>query len=224
MTTTSLHPMRSLALAASVCAGITLAGCASENISDKPPMPIPMQQAAAYAQQKQVGINTSRQFAGLWQGAKQSMGDNLSNCAQLSSARHTDGTECFRAMHAEALADANRFAGLYASGLSPQQALSFARARQAAVTYFQLAERFASGCVANMRQCGSKQNETRTEMLAAKARVDKMLGATAMDQPGSASSYEANRVDSGLSDLGSTPNAVAPAAENPALQQRSPAQ
>lgn len=224
MTKKPIHPMRSLYLAAGVCAGLTLAGCASENISDKPPMPIPMQQANAYAQQKQVGINTSRQFAGLWEDAKQAISDNLSNCAQLSSARHTDGSECFRAMHAEALADANRFSGLYASGLSPQQAMSFARARQAAVTYFQLAERFADGCVANMQQCVSTRNETRSEMLAARARVDSMLGDTAMAQPGGASSYEANRVNKGLSDLGSTPNAVSPAAENPALQQRSPAQ
>ena len=221
---TRSNPMRSLALAASVCAGLALAGCASENLSDKPPMPISMQQASAFAQQKQVGINVSRQFAGMWQGAKQAISDHLTNCVQLSSARHTDGSECFSAMHAEALTDANRFSGLYANGLSPEQAMSFARARQAAVTYFQLVERFASGCVANLQQCGSPQNATRQQMLAAKARVDRLLGATAMDQPGSASAYEAGQVNSGLSGMSSTPNAVSPAAQMPSLEQRPVAQ
>jgi len=65
-------------------AATLLAGCATDQGTVAPPLPIPLASAQGYAQQKQQGINVTRQFVGLWANAKHSMQANFANCLAVS--------------------------------------------------------------------------------------------------------------------------------------------
>lgn len=197
-----------------------LAGCATDQGTVAPPLPIPMASAQGYAQQKQRGINVTRQFVGLWAHAKHGMQASFSNCLAVSNANNSSPNACWRQLKSQATGYANQFSGLYASGLQPDQQQHFAMARQSAVTYFQLLETYSKQCVDDLSGCMRKQDPTKIAIKDAKDRVNRLLSGTVTSgSAGAGVNFESSQVNSGLSGLRNGPSAVAPSAQIPALQQ-----
>ena len=196
-----------------------LAGCAANEGTVAPPMPIPMATAQGYAQQRQQGVNITRQFVGRWEAAKHHMQDSFENCLAVSNANGGGTTACWQQMDHQATGYANQFSGLYADGLQGAQQQHFAMARQSAVTYFQLLESYAKQCIRNVDACMSSGDATKMAITNAKKRVDDLLAGTVTDGSVGAQ-YESGQVNSNLSGLSSSPSAVAPTAQTPALQER----
>lgn len=196
-----------------------LAGCAANQGTIAPPMPIPMAAAQSYAQQKQQGINVTRQFVGLWENAKHHMQNSFTNCIEISNANGGSPTACWQGLHQQATGYANKFSGLYTDGLQGAQQQHFAMARQSAVTYFQLLETYSKQCIHDLNACMSPNDPTKSAITAAKKRVDGLLEGTITS--GSAGAiFENGQVNDNLSGLSNSPAAVAPSAQVPALQQR----
>lgn len=196
-----------------------LAGCAANEATMAPPMPISMAAAQGYAQQRQQGINVTRQFVDRWEDAKHHMQDSFENCLAISNANGGGTGACWEQMDHQATGYANNFSGLYATGLQGSQQQHFAMARQSAVTYFQLLESYAKQCIRNIRECLSSSNATKVSIADAKKRVDELLSSTVVSGSMGGQQYESNRVDNNLSGLSSSPSAIAPAAQTPALQE-----
>jgi hypothetical protein len=203
-----------------VLVSISMTGCAANQGTIAPPMPIPMTSAKKYAQQKQQGINVTRQFAGLWESAKHTMENSFSNCLAVSNADGGSTDNCWNQLKTQATGYANQFSGLYANGLQGAQQEHFAMARQSAVTYFQLLETYAKQCINNVRICLQANNPTKSAIADAKEHVNQLLAGTVV--AGSVGSvgnhYESGEVNNNLSGLSNSPSAIAPSAEVPALQ------
>jgi hypothetical protein len=196
-----------------------LAGCATDQGTVAPPLPIPLASAQGYALQKQQGINVTRQFVGLWAHAKHSMTANFSNCLAVSNANNSSPNACWRQLKSQATGYANQFSGLYASGLQPDQQQHFAMARQSAVTYFQLLETYSKQCVDDLSRCMRKKDPTKMAIKDARDRVNQLLsGTVSSGSAGAGVNYESSQVNGGLSGLRNSPSAVAPSAHVPALQ------
>ena len=209
---------RNAALASCMTAAL-LSGCAANQGTVAPPMPIPMASAQGYAQQKQQGVNVTRQFVGLWENAKHNMQDSFSNCLAVSNANNSSPNACWRQLRSQATGYENQFSGLYANGLEPVQQQHFAQARQSAVTYFQLLESYSKQCIDNLNDCMQKQDPTKIAIKDAKDRVNDLLsGTVTAGSVGAGTGFESNQVNSGLSGLQNSPSAVAPSAQEPALQ------
>ncbi|MBE7563097.1 hypothetical protein H7F10_09070 [Acidithiobacillus sp. HP-6] len=200
-------------------AATLLAGCATNQGTVAPPLPIPLASAQGYAQQKQQGINVTRQFVGLWANAKHSMQANFANCLAVSNANNSSPDACWRQLKSQATGYANQFSGLYASGLQPDQQQHFAMARQSAVTYFQLLETYSKQCIDDLSGCMRKQDPTKIAIKDAKDRVNQLLSGTVTSGSiGAGVNFESSQVNNGLSGLSNSPAAVAPSAQVPALQ------
>ncbi len=196
-----------------------LAGCAVNQGTIAPPMPIPMVAAQSYAQQRQQGINVTRQFVGLWENAKHHMKNSFTNCIEISNANGGSPRACWQGLNQQAIGYANQFSGLYADGLQGAQHQHFSMARQSAVTYFQLLETYSKQCIHDLNACMSPNDPTKSAMAAAKKRVDDLLAGTITT--GSAGAiFENGQVNDNLAGLSNSPTAVAPSAQVPSLQQR----
>ncbi len=205
-------------ISTAILGGSLLSGCAADEATIAPPMPIPLAEAQGYAQQKQKGVNVTRQFVGMWQSAKHHMANSLANCIDVSNANGGSTKSCWERLNQQASGYANQFSGVYASGLQPAQQQHFAMARQSAVTYFQLLQSYSKQCIENTAACISPNNPTKYAMKIAKARVNALLGGTKNASPDSA--FESGQINDNLSSLSNSPSAVAPSAQVPTLQQK----
>lgn len=196
-----------------------MAGCATDQGTVAPPLPIPLASAQGYALQKQEGVNVTRQFVGLWAHAKHNMQASFSNCLAVSNANNSSPNACWRQLKSQATGYANQFSGLYASGLQPDQQQHFAMARQSAVTYFQLLETYSKQCVDDLSGCMRKKDPTKMAIKDAKDRVNQLLsGTVTAGSVGAGVNFESSQMNGGLSGLRNSPSAVAPSAQVPALQ------
>lgn len=218
-----MKPLTKSSLTGLMSAGILVAllsGCATDQGTVAPPLPIPLASAQGYADQQQQGINVTRQFVGLWEHAKHGMQNSFSNCIAVSNANNGSPNVCWRQLKSQSTAYANKFSGLYANGLLPDQQQHFAMARQSAVTYFQLLETYSKQCIDDLRGCMRKQDPTKIAINDAKTKVNQLLSGTVVaGSAGGGINYESSQVNSGLSGLRNSPSAISPTAQVPALQE-----